>query len=149
MPSQVDDVRHVVPVDPVELVLEEAAHAGVLQPDAVHEPAGRLPDADALVAAARGRREPLGGDAAEPRDVEVSAELAPESAGARGEHHGVLHRDPGEAHRRARRIRHRQNTSSAGKTGPSVQTFLRPLVVPQLQARHAPKPQAILFSRLT
>ena len=66
VPSQVDDVRHIVPVDPVELVLEEAAHAGVLQPDAVHEPAGRLPDADTLVAAAWVQREPLGGDAAEP-----------------------------------------------------------------------------------
>ena len=96
------------------------------------------------------KRQPLAGDAAEQRQVLDARILRPEAegAGGRNDRPGQAFAEKVDMQVDVCKFSPRSNTSCAGNTGPSWQTVLGPTFVWQVQPRQAPRPQAILRSRL-
>ena len=129
---------------PGQLPGNHSLHAGILQAHGVDHAAGALCNPGGGVAEARLPGGSLKGEGAQPVDVVQLSEFIAVAEGAGGGNHRVVQRDAAEANFGV----HQKKTSSRGKTGPSLQTRLAPLLVWMEQPMQAPKPQPMRSSML-
>ena len=135
--------------------MEEAAHTGqllgndgiearILQADGIDQSAAAFGDTRDGIAEAWGNSSALEGDCAQDVEVVEVFEFFSETEGSACGDYGIVQPYAGEIDAEIYHI-----TSSFLNTGPSLQMRLGPLVISWVHPTQAPKPQAILSSRLT
>ena len=151
MAINVDYNRHIILAQLRQSVLQEVFAAGVLQTDAVQHTGRSFDSALALVAGGRLQGGTLDGNSADLFEVEEVREFQAEAKGAGAGSNRRSHFQAGNINCQTAIIQcfYHSPTSSAQNTGPSLQTLMRLPMPSQAQDRHAPRPQAIYFSRDT
>ena len=151
MAVDVDNHRYVIFFQLRQSVLQEVLAAGVFQTDAVQHTGRGFYRTLALIACCRLQRCTLYSNSANLFQVEKIGKFQTKAKGAGAGSNRSSHLHTGNINCQTAIIQcfYHSPTSSAQNTGPSLQTLMRLPMPSQAQDRHAPRPQAMYFSRDT